>query len=127
MQKRIGDKSFSQFGIPGAIPVVRLSDIVHQNHMSNADHIVLDIHDSLKAYYKVARKRFVDSVCMQAANYFLVNGPDSPLKIFTPTFVISLSDEKLGDIAGEKRMVKRRCIALQKEIDGLEAGWKVLA
>jgi hypothetical protein len=35
--------------------------------MSNIAHIVQDLSDILRSYYKVARKRFVDNVCMQAA------------------------------------------------------------
>ncbi|KLJ11831.1 hypothetical protein EMPG_13014 [Blastomyces silverae] len=71
--------------------VVRLKDIVHQNHMSNLEHTVHDLHDILKSYYKVARKRFVDSVCMQAVDYHLITGPQTPLKQFSPAFVQSLS------------------------------------
>lgn len=36
------------------------------------DHTVQDIHGILESYYKVARKRFVDNVCMQAVDYYLV-------------------------------------------------------
>jgi len=61
--------------------------------MSNAQHTVFEVHDILKAYYKVARKRFVDNVCMQSSDYILVTGPKNPLKIFSPQFVGSLSDE----------------------------------
>jgi hypothetical protein len=94
--------------------------------MSNAEHVILDIHDILKSYYKVARKRFVDNMCMHA-NYHLVTGPVSPLRLFSPTFVNKLTDEKLEEIAGEDRAIKRERFALEKEIAGLEAGKKVLA
>ncbi|KAB8077608.1 hypothetical protein BDV29DRAFT_153477 [Aspergillus leporis] len=47
--------------------VVRVDDLNHQQHMSNITHIVQDLSDILRSYYKVARKRFVDNVCMQAA------------------------------------------------------------
>lgn len=40
--------------------------------MSNEEHIVQDIHDILKSYYKVSRKTSVDSVCRQAVIYFLL-------------------------------------------------------
>jgi hypothetical protein len=45
----------------------------HQRHMSNIEHAVQDLHDILRSYYKVARKRFVDNICMQAAGYLLIN------------------------------------------------------
>ncbi|CAI7610495.1 unnamed protein product [Penicillium glandicola] len=106
--------------------VVRLSDIVDQHHMSNVDHTVRDIHDILDSYYKVARKRFLDNVCMQAADHFLVTGPEAPMKLFSPSWVNDLSNERLEEIVGEGRVTKRRRRHLQKEIEDLEAGKAVL-
>ncbi|KAL2782703.1 hypothetical protein BJX66DRAFT_350552 [Aspergillus keveii] len=50
---------------------VRLSDLTQIHHMSNMQQTVQDIHDILKSYYKVARKRFIDNLCMQAADFYL--------------------------------------------------------
>lgn len=94
--------------------------------MSNVEHIVLEIHDILKSYYKVARKRFTDDICKQAADYFLVTGPESPLKLFSPSFVNDLSENQLEVIAGEDASLKRRRAALEKEIRNLDAGRRVL-
>lgn len=94
--------------------------------MSNTEHTTQDIHDILQSYYKVALKRFVDNVCMQAANHFLVSGPDAPMKLFSSLWVNSLSDEKLEEIVGEEAKTKRRRRSLQKKIAELEAGRKVL-
>ena len=49
--------------------VVRVDDLNHHQNMSNAEHVVQDLQDILESYYKVARKRFVDNVCMQATGY----------------------------------------------------------
>ncbi|KAF3015151.1 hypothetical protein E8E15_003066 [Penicillium rubens] len=106
--------------------VVRLSDLAHQHHMSNIEHTVRDIHDILDSYYKVARKRFLDTVCMQAADYCLVTGPEAPMKLFSPSWVNDLSNERLEEIVGEGRALKRRRRQLQKEIEDLEAGKAVL-
>ncbi|KAJ5490256.1 Dynamin [Penicillium expansum] len=106
--------------------VVRLSDLAHQHHMSNVDHTVQDIQDILESYYKVARKRFVDNVCMQASDHYLVTGPEAPMKLFSPSWVNDLSNERLEEIVGEGRASKRRRLQLQKEIDDLEAGKAVL-
>jgi hypothetical protein len=95
--------------------------------MSNVEHTVQEIHDILKAYYKVAQKRFADNVCMQAADYYLVTGPRSPLKLFSPTFVSGLSEEQLVEIAGEDAALTRKRAALSKEIADLEAAKKVLS
>lgn len=106
--------------------IIRLKDIVHHNPMSNVERTVHDLHDILKSYYKVARKRFVDNVCMQAAVYHLVTGPQTPLKQFSPAFVQGLSPEQLKEIAREDPKLKRKRAQLRKEIGELEAGRKIL-
>ena len=42
-----------------------LAAITRAAHLSNEDHAVNDIHDILKAYYKVALKRYMDNVVLQ--------------------------------------------------------------
>lgn len=106
--------------------MVRLSDIVDLQQMNNVEHTAQDIHDILQSYYEVARKRFVDNVCMQAADYHLVTGPATPMKLFSPSFVHSLSKEQLEEIAGEDPTVHRKRQQLKKEIQELEAGRKIL-
>ena len=106
--------------------VVRLNDIVDHHDMSNSQHTVQDIRDILQSYYKVARKRFVDNVCMQAADHHLVTGAEAPMKLFSATWVNALSDDRLEDIAGEDMNSRRRRQQLRKEIKYLEAGRAVL-
>jgi hypothetical protein len=106
--------------------VVRLTDITQNHPMSNTDHVIQDIHDILKSYYKVARKRFVDNICMQAADYHLITGPGTPLKLFSPDFIVSMTPEQIEDIAGEDAILKRKRVALKKEIQELEAGRRIL-
>jgi len=52
--------------------------------LSNMEHTVRDIHDILKSYYKVARKRFVDNVGIQGTDFHLIIGTDTPLLVFSP-------------------------------------------
>ena len=47
--------------------------------MGNLDHTVGDIHNILKAYYEVARERFVDTICIQGLDYHLLSGSDTPV------------------------------------------------
>ncbi len=82
-------------------PLLRLKDILGVV-MSNDDHTIQDLHDTLKSYYKVARKRFVDAVCLQAVDHFLVSGKTSPLWIFSPHFIGKMSDAELHQIAGDE-------------------------
>ncbi|CAG8949800.1 hypothetical protein HYFRA_00004123 [Hymenoscyphus fraxineus] len=122
-------KKKSRYHVPGNpnTPAVSVEDLKITNSMSNTEHTVLDLHDILASYYKVARKRFVDIVCMQAVEYHLVSGPTTPLKLFSPAFVGTLSDEQLEEIAGEDTQQKRKRKQLQKEIEDLEMGRKILA
>ncbi len=106
--------------------VVKMDAIVHSVQMGNIQHTVEDIHAILKSYYKVARKRFVDVVCMQAADHFLVTGSESPLKLFTPSFVHHLSSDSLNLIAGEDVVSKRTRSGLVHEIQCLRAGKRLL-
>ena len=71
MRAGMEDKVFSecQHG-----EVVRLDDLMQYHPMSNADHAVQDLNDILHPYYKVALKRFIDSLRMQAADYYLITG-----------------------------------------------------
>jgi hypothetical protein len=107
--------------------VVRIDDVMQNHRMSNVEHTVQEIHDILQSYYKVARKRFCDNLCMQAADHFLVQGPGSPLKLFGTALVSALSEEQLMEIAGEDVALRRKRAALAKEISNLEAGKKVIS
>jgi hypothetical protein len=106
-------------------PLLRLTDILGAV-MSNNDHMIQDLHDTLKSYYKVARKRFVDAVCLQAIDHFLVSGKSSPLWIFSPHFIGEMSDTELHQIAGDKDETIRRRNTLETELDSLKAGEKIL-
>ncbi|KAH7049446.1 dynamin GTPase [Macrophomina phaseolina] len=108
-------------------PVVRLDDLIVTDNMSNKDHTVQDLHDILRSYYKVARKNLVDNVYKQAALYHLITGPNTPLRLFSPTWVSYLSDEQLEEIAGEDSLSKRKRQQLTKEMEDLEKGRRILS
>ncbi|OQE06918.1 hypothetical protein PENVUL_c016G00528 [Penicillium vulpinum] len=69
---------------------------------------------------------FCCCVCMQAADHFLVTGPEAPMNLFSPFWANRLSNERLEEIAGEGRASTRRRRHLEKEIGDLEAGKAVL-
>ncbi|KAM0723517.1 hypothetical protein Q7P37_000504 [Cladosporium fusiforme] len=79
---------------------VNLSQLKTATHLSNEDQAVYDIHDILKAYYKVALKRFTDNVIFQVIerHYF---GPTGPVAQITPEYIGELSDADLEDVARE--------------------------
>ncbi|KAL8832397.1 MAG: hypothetical protein Q9170_004898 [Blastenia crenularia] len=101
--------------------IIKLSDWRHNTtRMSNVEHTIQNLHDILRAYYKVARKRFVDNVCMQAAGYHLVRGPNTAVKVFSPAFVSDLTPEQLERIAGEDVSTKRKRAELTRQIENLK-------
>ena len=107
--------------------VIRLSDARRTHPMSNTDHIIQDIHDILHSYYKVARKRYVDNVVTQATTYFLIAGPETPLTLFSPTFVSSLTHEELEHVAGEAPRTRRERARLKRDIASLTEAKGVLS
>ncbi|KAK3687357.1 P-loop containing nucleoside triphosphate hydrolase protein [Podospora appendiculata] len=93
---------------------------------SNAEQATEDMHDILKSYYQVARKRFVDTICRHVIEYFLLDSTESPLKVLTPGLIVQMDDSQLDRIAGEDAATRRERQRLKLEIQGLEAAMKVL-
>lgn len=112
--------------IEGYGEMVKLDAIVQTSTASNTNHTIGDLHDILKSYYKVARKRFVDVVCMQAVDHYLLTGPAAPLKLFSPSFVSGLKKDQLERIAGEDVSTKKKREELKREIENLTEGKKIL-
>jgi hypothetical protein len=92
----------------------------------NGQHMREDILDILMSYYKVTRKRFVDNVCNQVINHFLLEGDESPLKILSPELVMGLDNEQLELIAGEEAETRRQRQVSGSSIKELEAAVKIL-
>ncbi|KAK1978920.1 interferon-induced GTP-binding protein Mx1 [Colletotrichum cereale] len=86
---------------------------------SNAEQAREDIHDVLRSYYKVARKRFVDVVVQQVIFHFLLDARDSPLKIFCPDLVMGLDDGQLRMIAGEDSATREKREHLTSVVENL--------
>lgn len=93
---------------------------------NNAAQVCDDIVDTLASYYKVARKRFVDTVCQQAVNHHLLDGTGSPLRILGPDLVMAMSSRQLDLVAGEDAASRRHREVLGRERDSLRAAKKVL-
>lgn len=106
--------------------VIRVDNLVDIASKSNFEHAVEDMHAILQAYYKVAMKRFIDTVVAQGTDYFLLTGENSPIKILTPLFISSMTAEQLEEIAGEDLISKRERQELNEEIQALEQGRKLL-
>ncbi|KAH6964735.1 dynamin family protein [Fusarium venenatum] len=92
----------------------------------NMEHTAAEIHDILQAYYKVARKRFVDNVYHQAVDLCLLSGPSNPLGLFCEQWVLDLSDERLRSIAGETRVIQEKRQNLQTALQDLAQALEIL-
>lgn len=93
---------------------------------SNVDHVKNEIHDTLRAYYKVAKKRFLDNLYLQAVDYSLLNGDKSPLKVFSQEWVVGLNAEQLAMLVGDSARTKAQRMRLQTRSVDLEKAIKVL-
>ena len=78
---------------------------------------VLNTYVRLVAYYEVAMYRFIDNIGLQVVERHLL-GPQSPLKIFTPSYVVTMSEKEpllLRSIAGENQDKVERRTEITKE------------
>lgn len=79
---------------------VTSDDVMEHIHLSNEEQAVIDIHDILKAYYKVAIARFTDNVVIEVTERYL-SSAHGPVRGFSPEMVGGLEDDELMDLAGE--------------------------
>ena len=93
---------------------------------SNDDQACEDIFDVTESYYKVAQKRYVDTLFQQAVSYHLLEGAPSPFNVFSSAFVMSLDDDMLEVVVGEDEDSKQRRTALNREEASLATALKVL-
>ncbi|KAL5048581.1 hypothetical protein BDW71DRAFT_213326 [Aspergillus fruticulosus] len=77
-----------------------IAEVMKRVHLSNEDQAVNDIHDILKAYYKVAMKRFADNVVIQIVERYIL-GQDGPVRALCSDMVNDLDEGELLEIAGE--------------------------
>ncbi|KAF2032549.1 dynamin [Setomelanomma holmii] len=92
-------------------------------HLSNEDQAVNDIHDILKAYYKVTMKRFTDNIVLQVTERYIL-GPGGHVKTLSSDLIGELQDNELRELAGEnfatstaRTELALRCEHLQKALD----------
>ncbi|KAG6367637.1 hypothetical protein INS49_001830 [Diaporthe citri] len=123
-------KSLDSLAIDGGDlqgPVIRLASLGSINiTRSNPEQVREHLHDILESYYKVSVKRFVDVICQQVIDHFLLNGKDSPLHVFSTDLVFDLSADALEMVAGEDQVTKQERERLRREMESLEAAMQVL-
>ncbi len=95
------------------------SNATQKTHVGNMKHIIRDIHDILRSYYKVARKRFTDNICMQETDYHLIMRSDTSLCVLSSRFVVNLFAEQLEAMTEEDIMSIRRRKTIERKIESL--------
>ena len=63
-------------------------------HMSNSQNLEDEVHDTLKAYYEIARDDFIEYVTQLIVEPYL-SDPEGPVLFFSPVYVAGLKDEDI--------------------------------
>ncbi|KAI9812239.1 MAG: hypothetical protein M1832_000471 [Thelocarpon impressellum] len=103
---------------------INLDTLVGAANLSNEDQAVNDIHDILKAYYKVALKRFTDNVVTQVVERCFV-GADGPVKILCPEFIGGITEAELAKLAAESYSSSRARTDIRHRSDRLSEALKL--
>ncbi|KAF5877427.1 putative dynamin family protein [Botrytis fragariae] len=91
---------------------------------------VLNTHDSLEAYYELARWRFTDNAATQVIERHQL-GPDGPLRLFSPQYVSEKlygeqNEDALSNLVGENPNKAQKRLGLDSERRSLEESMKRL-
>ncbi|KAL7818322.1 P-loop containing nucleoside triphosphate hydrolase protein [Trichoderma gracile] len=127
------DEKLSQLKLGGEKPASEDSDgdqpaapESEKGPSSSLEDTTRDIHNLLQSYYGIARSRFVDVVCQQAIDYFLLRAENGPLEVLSDKVVLDMSAEQLDVIAGEDLAVKEERERLAKQVESLTQALKIL-
>ncbi|OAL51515.1 hypothetical protein IQ07DRAFT_507390 [Pyrenochaeta sp. DS3sAY3a] len=93
-------------------------------HLSNEKQAVIDIHDLLKSYYKVAMARFTDNVVMEVTERYL-SSAHGPVRGFSPEMVGEWEDDELMDLAGENFATSSARNELTAKLDRFQKALKI--
>ncbi|KAI8660400.1 hypothetical protein NCS57_01017200 [Fusarium keratoplasticum] len=85
-----------------------------------------NIHDVLHTFYDFARTRFVDVVCQQVIDHFLLYSPNGPLTVLSEELILHMTPENLEAIAGEEMCSRDRREKLTLDIANLKEALKIL-
>ena len=100
------------------------SALFSELHISNSRNLENEIHDTLKAYYDIARDEFVEFVTQLVVEKFL-DSPHGPVLRFSPLYVAGLSDVDIADLAREDEAVILERQEQQATLDRLRQAEKI--
>ncbi|CAM1503103.1 Fc.00g078790.m01.CDS01 [Cosmosporella sp. VM-42] len=107
----------------GTFSMVMNSMFGHKNPVEQTRR---DIHDVLHSYYDIARSRFVDVICQQVIDHFLLHAATSPLSVLSEEVVLKMNKEQLEAIAGEGMVSRDRREKLTRDITRLTTCLKIM-
>ncbi|KAL8969434.1 MAG: hypothetical protein Q9197_004340 [Variospora fuerteventurae] len=112
------------FGSPddGVSVVIDLRDVTSlfdELHMSNAQNLEAEIHDTLKSYYELALQDFIGFVTQQVVESYL-NDPKGPVLFFNPTYIGSLDAKNIDDLGAEDPAMVKERTELQAQVARLK-------
>ena len=81
-------------------------------HMSNSQNLEYEVHDTLKAYYEIARDDFIEYVNQLIVEPYLSDS-EGPVLFFSPVYVAGLKDEDI-QVLGQEDETKMR-VRAEKE------------
>lgn len=108
---------------PTGLTGMSVPTVMKAVHLSNEDQAVYDIHDTLKAYYKVALKRFMDNVIIQVTERHLL-GNGGPVKTLTPELIGGMSETRLAEIAGENLAIANARAELEVKVARMQEAFE---
>ena len=76
-------------------------------HMSNSLNLEAEVHDTLKAYYEIARDDFIEYVTQLIVEPYL-SDPEGPVLFFSPVYVAGLKDEDIQLLGQEDETSVRK-------------------
>ncbi|RTE68288.1 hypothetical protein BHE90_017335 [Fusarium euwallaceae] len=85
-----------------------------------------NIHDVLHTFYDFARTRFVDVICQQVIDHFLLYSRNGPLTVLSEELILHMTPENLETIAGEEMCSRDRREKLTLDIANLREALKIL-
>ncbi|KAL8984718.1 MAG: hypothetical protein Q9177_004626 [Variospora cf. flavescens] len=106
-------------GVSVVIDLRDVTSLFDELHMSNAQNLEAEIHDTLKSYYELALQDFIGFVTQQVVESYL-NDPKGPVLFFNPMYIGSLDAKEIDDLGAEDPAMVKERTELQAQVARLK-------
>lgn len=100
------------------------SALFDELHISNSRNLEHEIHDTLKAYYDIARDDFIEFVTQLIVEKYLDN-KDGPVLRFSPNYMANLSDKDIEELAKENEAAVLERVELEETLARLRGAEEI--